>query len=233
MPTINQTNDFLEKLRELATITIEVEQDQTEVSGNAIATDDAEADAAVENEINERLNNGDVWAWAVVKVVASWSGFEGSDVLGACSYKDEAEFKEGGYYADMVETALAELVVSVENESDERSRALADAIGDDASAITLPAGMGGDNYDIGRSRSYRVMTEDEADTAWDEALDNYLEECVYPELPETLRGYFDDAKWKRDAKFDGRGHALNSYDGSEEEGTDPLTGEQFVIFRTN
>jgi hypothetical protein len=63
---------------------------------------------------------------------------------------------------------------------------------------------------------YLFGTDEEMDVAWDEALDNYLEECVYPELSGTLSQYFDDEKWKRDAKYDGRGHSLNRYDGGEE-----------------
>lgn len=63
---------------------------------------------------------------------------------------------------------------------------------------------------------YLAGTDDQMDKAWDEELDNYLEECVYPELPEGMKCYFDDEKWKRDARIDGRGHALNRYDGGEE-----------------
>jgi len=77
------------------------------------------------------------------------------------------------------------------------------------------------------SGDYRVMTDSEADDAWEEALDSYLEECVYPDLPESLRFYFDDEAWKRDARIDGRGHCLNSYDGSEEDAGD------YVVYRTN
>ena len=62
---------------------------------------------------------------------------------------------------------------------------------------------------------YLFGTDDEMDTAWDEALDNYLEECVYPELSGHLQNYFDDEAWKSDARMDGRGHSLNHYDGGE------------------
>lgn len=62
---------------------------------------------------------------------------------------------------------------------------------------------------------YLAGTDDEMDDAWDEDLDNYLEECVYPDLPENLRNYFDDDAWKRDAKTDGRASALNRWNGEE------------------
>tara|TARA_R110000803_G_scaffold38524_2_gene83360 strand:- start:10671 stop:11036 length:366 start_codon:yes stop_codon:yes gene_type:complete len=78
---------------------------------------------------------------------------------------------------------------------------------------------------------YRVLTESEADAAWDEYLDNYLEECILPELPEVARSYFDEEAWKRDAKFDGRGHCLSGYDGTEHEF---LIGDEWIfVYRTN
>jgi len=67
------------------------------------------------------------------------------------------------------------------------------------------------------SEEYLVVTDEEADELWEQDLDNYLEECIYPELPKHLRNYFDDEKWKRDARFDGRAHSLSRYDGNEDE----------------
>jgi hypothetical protein len=83
-----------------------VEQDDTPVRGNAMATDEPELDREAEDEILRRLDSGDVWAWAHVRVIASWRGFEGSDSLGGCSYADEEDFKKGGYYDDMKAEAL-------------------------------------------------------------------------------------------------------------------------------
>lgn len=60
-----------------------------------------------------------------------------------------------------------------------------------------------------------VLTDNEADNRWDEELDSYLEDCVYPDLPNNLKYYFDDEKWKNDARMDGRGHAIARYDGEE------------------
>lgn len=62
---------------------------------------------------------------------------------------------------------------------------------------------------------YAIGTNEDCDEAWDQSLDSYLEECVCPELPARLVNYFDDEKWKRDARCDGRGHSLSSYDGYE------------------
>ena len=78
-------------------------------------------------------------------------------------------------------------------------------------------------------KEYAVGTDSEADDAWDKSLDSYLEECIYPELKGTVaENYFDYEKWKRDAKFDGRGHSLSSYDGEEIE-----LGGNFYAYRTN
>ena len=82
-----------------------------------------------------------------------------------------------------------------------------------------------DHYDmpifsIG-SQEYSVGTDDEADSAWDQELDNYIDECIEPELEKVAVGNlaqyikFDSEMWKRDARRDGRGHALNRYDGEE------------------
>jgi len=62
---------------------------------------------------------------------------------------------------------------------------------------------------------YRVMTGSGLETAIDEALDQYLDDCVLADLPESARWYFDRDKWKDDARMDGAGHILGSYDGNE------------------
>ena len=77
------------------------------------------------------------------------------------------------------------------------------------------------------SQEYLVVTDDEADTLQDESLERYLVDCIYPQLPDSLVNYFDDEAWKRDARFDGRGHSLSSYDGHEN-----FQGEYF-IYRVN
>lgn len=63
---------------------------------------------------------------------------------------------------------------------------------------------------------YLFGTDNEMDDEWEESLDNYLSECVYPDLKGSLSNYFDEDAWKSDAKLDGRAHSLNHYDGGEE-----------------
>lgn len=82
--------------------TIDAVMDDLQVRGNAIATGNDADDKACEDQIILRLNQGDIWAWASVKVTARWNGLEGIDYLGGCSYRDEKDFKQpGGYYSDM------------------------------------------------------------------------------------------------------------------------------------
>lgn len=77
----------------------------------------------------------------------------------------------------------------------------------------------GDAYTVSSEPGeYRVLTSDEADEAWEESLDSYIDDCIMPELGDkTLAQYFDRDAWKRDARHDGRGHCLSSYDGDEHE----------------
>lgn len=64
---------------------------------------------------------------------------------------------------------------------------------------------------------YMVLTEEEANDAWNASLESYIDECINPEIPDWIAPYFDHEAWKRDARFDGRGHCLSPYDGEEHE----------------
>ena len=79
------------------------------------------------------------------------------------------------------------------------------------------------------NKEYLVLTDEEADEEEDRQLDNYLDECIYPELPENLRYYFDDEAWKRDARMDGRGHIISTYDGTEYE--EKVNDTWYYIYR--
>jgi len=87
-----------------------VEYEQIPVRGNAMASGDDAADKAYEDEIIERLERGDVWAWAAVEVRCTHipSGIHASDYLGGCSYRDEEDFKANGDYESMREDAYDE-----------------------------------------------------------------------------------------------------------------------------
>ena len=87
------------------------------------------------------------------------------------------------------------------------------------------------------NNDYLVLTDEEADEKWEELLDSYIEECITPEIDNIEIGHlssyitFDEEMWKRDARMDGRGHSLNSYDGNEDEET--VNGTTYYIYRIN
>ena len=95
-----------------AEITIEIEQCDMPVRGNAIASDDAELDRKVEDEILERLDRGDTWAWCEIRVCATMRAMGGnvsavSSWLGGCSYASEKDFREAGdYFEDLKREAI-------------------------------------------------------------------------------------------------------------------------------
>jgi hypothetical protein len=88
---------------------IEVCQDDTPVRGNAMCSGDADVDRAAEDEILADLDDGNVWAWASVKVTARIGSIEASDYLGCCSYESEEDFRKCPYYFDMKAEALSAL----------------------------------------------------------------------------------------------------------------------------
>lgn len=61
----------------------------------------------------EREMEHNKWAWCQIMVTASWGGFEGTQYLGACSYKDKADFKKDGYFLQMKNEATSTLKRSI------------------------------------------------------------------------------------------------------------------------
>src|SRR5437867_3796006 len=61
-------------------------------------------------------------------------------------------------------------------------------------------------------RSYKVLTDNEADAAFENALDDYIEQVIWPEIPEAYQLYFAEEAWKRDARINSsRGNELSWY----------------------
>jgi hypothetical protein len=91
----------------------------------------------------------------------------------------------------------------------------------------------GDTYESADAPGeYLVLDDAEADQAWDESLESYIDDCILPECKDAvLAQYFDRDAWKRDAEFDGRGHCLSSYDGTEHEVQ--VDGDWIFIYRVN
>lgn len=89
--------------------TLTVDCDDIPIRGNVMASGDAEFDKQVEDALISRVNSGDVWAWARVEVTGTFKGLSESEYLGGCSYKDQNDFEESGYYDDMKAVILATL----------------------------------------------------------------------------------------------------------------------------
>jgi hypothetical protein len=72
-------------------------------------------DEACVQWIRDQLASGNEWAWCTIKISVSYGGLTANDYLGACSYESEKDFVlGGGYYDDMVTTALKELATDLE-----------------------------------------------------------------------------------------------------------------------
>jgi hypothetical protein len=84
------------------------------------------------------------------------------------------------------------------------------------------------------SGTWRVLTDDEADKAMEDCLEEALQDEEM--VPGSDSPYFDRERWKSDARQDGRGHCLSSRDGEENEETvtDPEDGSvhTFYLYRS-
>lgn len=101
-----------EKIKQQATIEITIHPEDLPIRGNLVFSGDGVLDKQLENAVIEELEHNP-WAWCVVEVRASWLGLRASTFLGGCSYRSENDFKVGGYYDDMVEEVIEELVKNV------------------------------------------------------------------------------------------------------------------------
>jgi hypothetical protein len=117
----------IKEMEDTYNVRINATQDDLPVRGNCIATEDNEFDKTVEDEILERLDGGDVWAWADVEVQATLpDGRTGSAYLGGCCYEDEKDFKQGGYYEGMILEAVKD--AKSKPEEDDRETFLEDLL---------------------------------------------------------------------------------------------------------
>ena len=88
-------------------IDLHIAPEDIPVRGNASAwgePEDSEHATAIEN----RLADGDLWAWCTVRVTCADGGVKGTAWLGAATYEDTADFIQYGYLQDMVREAYDE-----------------------------------------------------------------------------------------------------------------------------
>lgn len=89
--------------------TLEVEQCDTPIRGNAMASGDDDADRAAEDEILKKLDDGNVWAWAMVRIQGTFMGLSAHTYIGGCSYDSEESFRADGTYEDIQNEVLCDL----------------------------------------------------------------------------------------------------------------------------
>lgn len=73
--------------------------------------------------------------------------------------------------------------------------------------------------------TYAIYTDEEADIAHDEYLENYIDDCL--EIPNHMMDYFDREGWKSDNGD--RGQDLADYDGDEH--FESTMGGEFYLYR--
>lgn len=154
--------------------------------------------------------------------------------------KTGENFKYGcGWYLNELpedfDDTLTELMDVIEEEEEEKAEREVTSEDDDlftefsepatAHALALMLGLhineiddieeGNNNYWTVQGVSYLAGTDEEMDDIWNDYLESYIDDCL--EIPKEMERYFDREAWKSDARMDGRGHSLNSYDGGEEE----------------
>jgi len=93
-------------------IVFSITPDDTPFRGNLTCSGDDLFDQWLEDETAARLEDGDVWAWALVCVQATHvrTRIESDrGYLGGCSYDSADEFRACGYFDDMRSGAIENL----------------------------------------------------------------------------------------------------------------------------
>lgn len=98
---------------EEVTITITPSEEHDGPEGD-FSSGDEEQDKKTVADIRREMQ-WNIWAWCMVRVRVSWNGQHADSFLGHCSYKDEAAFKEGGYYEQMRDEAYDTLCGELEH----------------------------------------------------------------------------------------------------------------------
>ena len=111
---------------------------------------------------------------------------------------------------------------------DEKALALIQYLGEDPEAIIDVVNAYDNDYNL-NGETYRILTNEEAEYAWDEELESYIDDCILPEIDNAYSNYFNRAAWKNDARIDGRGHSLSHYDG--EEHCETINGTDYYLYK--
>jgi hypothetical protein len=102
-----------------------IETEHEVVRGNASATGNDIYDKKVEDEILERLHNGDTTAWCCVVVIAEFMGYSYTEVLGCCSIKEGITVEDYAENMDLFNEAKAGLIKEIRGIQFKSTEALA------------------------------------------------------------------------------------------------------------
>ncbi len=106
------------------TFEVTIESEDIPVRGNCMASGDDAFDKKCEDEILERLENGDDSAWCCVKVTARTAGgFEGFACIGGCTLSDDYTAEQCAEEHGLRAEALDNLRTALKNTSKEGKRA--------------------------------------------------------------------------------------------------------------
>jgi len=100
------------------TYSVECLPEDTPIRGNVAATGNDAEDKGIEDLIIADLEDGNEWAWCVVRVVARYDDIEGiigEAYMGGCSYRNRNSFMCSDYYQDMCDEARDELYMYLES----------------------------------------------------------------------------------------------------------------------
>lgn len=108
---MSKNSNKIEALLSRAVIDVIAEYDDTPVRGNVMASGDDDFDRQCEDEVIDRLDRGDVWAWARVEVCATLDvgdmvTLTSSAYLGGCTFGDEEDFRSAVCFEDMKHEVL-------------------------------------------------------------------------------------------------------------------------------
>lgn len=142
----------VDKLYKLATITVTATEDDTPIEGNVLDSDDPVETHMAEVMTAGALAAGNTWAWCIASVTVSYQGHTAGDSVGACSFEDERDFRRSGYYEDMVDGALREIVARLITDEEIRAfaaEAAAAAAGHAAQVYVCRVALGFEQADQG------------------------------------------------------------------------------------
>jgi antirestriction protein len=81
------------------------------------------------------------------------------------------------------------------------------------------------------NEEYVVVQETLMDGLFKEYMEEYIDECVIGDIPESLRGYFDYEAYIDDWENDDGYSVMASYDGYIDD--IDILGDQYYVFRIN